>query len=109
MRQNTAWTAAFAVAITTAIGLISQHGEKSPGGESTHAQTVSQQDRTGPAAERLIYLLVHAPISRVILRAFWVWTVHVLPSFPGPVSIHRSEGPLAPRKQKKRTNNKTLQ
>ena len=51
MRQNTAWTAFTAVAITAAIGLISQHGVKSPGGERTPAQTVSQQDRTGPAAE----------------------------------------------------------
>jgi hypothetical protein len=56
MRQNTGWTAAIAVAITAAIGLISQHGDKSPGGESTPAQAVSQQDRTGPAAETDISL-----------------------------------------------------
>ena len=56
MRQNTGWTAAIAVAITAAIGLISQNGGKSPGGESTSAQTVSQQDRAGPAAETDISL-----------------------------------------------------
>jgi len=50
MRQNTGWTAAIAVAITAAVGLISQHGAKSPGSESTPAPTVSQQDRTQPAA-----------------------------------------------------------
>jgi hypothetical protein len=49
MRQEAGWTAAIAVAIAAALGVTSQHGEKSLGDQSAPAQAASQKDRTGPA------------------------------------------------------------
>jgi hypothetical protein len=56
MRQEAGWTAAIAVAIAAALGVTSQHGEKSLGDQSASARTASQQDRTRPVTGADLYL-----------------------------------------------------